>query len=331
MVCTTSRDFTARIYDLTQSPDQGINHIPGSHKATDRLYGAPHGLRMVESEGKGIGRCTVVLMGSESGGHASSVLGAAFHPSLPLIATCGLDHAVKIWRLPLSVDEKQHREDRPVFSSSRIHKSRVLSVAWLDQDILLTHSAPVLVREEIGESVEFHYEDGIMAVWCWLGLDRYLPPGQPWSEKSVPGCKSDYRDSFSFKMLASASLPQETRDLRVYRMPTRDPLVIISLPSSIRLVNVIHLPKRKVQPFPLDKDVLAEATARQLDDGEEDEVVSVMGAQNSKPAMVEGWEIRVPNFTLESPQQVQHSIMGLNGSLLVAAGSKGTVWFWQTK
>lgn len=42
--------------------------------------GAPHGLHLrpsdVEDEGRGIGRCIAVLMGSRSGGHNAAVLGA---------------------------------------------------------------------------------------------------------------------------------------------------------------------------------------------------------------------------------------------------------------
>lgn len=67
---------------------------------------------MTESEGSGIGRCVTVLMGGRSGmcisrrgnaimepvlmmcvdlgGHQAAVLGAAFHPALPVVATCGV-------------------------------------------------------------------------------------------------------------------------------------------------------------------------------------------------------------------------------------------------
>jgi polycomb protein EED len=64
---------------------------------------------MTEAEGKGNGRCIIVLMGGRSGGHQAAVLGAvrwtshidvmitlinypikAFHPQLPVLATCGV-------------------------------------------------------------------------------------------------------------------------------------------------------------------------------------------------------------------------------------------------
>jgi WD40 repeat protein len=114
------------------------------------LAGAPMGLQMTEVEGRGFGRCLAVLAGGRSGGHQAAVMGAvslsmdctfrsfvyiapqAFHDNCPLIATCGMDRTVKIWRLPIKLDDPNvfTREDKPIFSSSRIHKSCVLSVSW---------------------------------------------------------------------------------------------------------------------------------------------------------------------------------------------------------
>ena len=73
------------------------------------MAGPAHGLHMYESEGEGLGRCMFVLMGGRSGGHQAAVLASvkcsiylyltqhliykilqAFHPELPLIATCGV-------------------------------------------------------------------------------------------------------------------------------------------------------------------------------------------------------------------------------------------------
>ena len=59
---------------------------------TGSKAGASFGLPLVEGEGSitGIGRCITVLVGGKSGGHQAAVLGAAFHPKLPLLATCGV-------------------------------------------------------------------------------------------------------------------------------------------------------------------------------------------------------------------------------------------------
>ncbi|KAF9481000.1 hypothetical protein BDN70DRAFT_931236 [Pholiota conissans] len=103
LVCTTSRDYTTRIYDLRFEADILVegNTLRARDKKVDNpvwppvlkpsLAGAAHGLRLPvsEQEGRGMGRCIGVLMGGRSGGHQAAVLSAAFHPTLPLIATCG--------------------------------------------------------------------------------------------------------------------------------------------------------------------------------------------------------------------------------------------------
>lgn len=74
--CTTSRDTSARIYDLTLAP---MEHPNNPHWPPDKrpsLAGAAHGLHMNEREGSGLGRCIIVLMGSRSGGHQAAVFGA---------------------------------------------------------------------------------------------------------------------------------------------------------------------------------------------------------------------------------------------------------------
>lgn len=75
--CTTSRDLSARIYDLCLEPQQGppLNDVwPPVDQPS--LTGAAHGLHTSEGEGIGIGRCIIVLMGGQSGGHQAAVLAA---------------------------------------------------------------------------------------------------------------------------------------------------------------------------------------------------------------------------------------------------------------
>jgi hypothetical protein len=78
--CTTSRDFSARIYDLTYTPIQKPNNPHWPPNPLPSLAGAAHGLHMCEPEGDGIGRCIIVLMGGRSGGHRAAVLGAVRFP-----------------------------------------------------------------------------------------------------------------------------------------------------------------------------------------------------------------------------------------------------------
>lgn len=103
------------------------------------------------------------------------------------------------------------REDKPLFSTNLIHRSRVLSITWLvshyilsltgsltfhrlSDDILISHSGPILLR---GRSVDEMYEmpgEGelllhrfvfiemrtftTVTMWRWLAFDRFLKNGQ---------------------------------------------------------------------------------------------------------------------------------------------------------
>lgn len=129
---TTSRDHTTRIYDLrlpavlpvhphTRNARGRKEYNPNPHWPPGKkpsLAGAAHGLRLHpnEIEGFGPGRCVAVLMGGRSGGHNAAVLHAvsrttsrsflnnelngiqAFHPSFPLIATCGVRNSISFLR-----------------------------------------------------------------------------------------------------------------------------------------------------------------------------------------------------------------------------------------
>ncbi|KAI0322666.1 WD40-repeat-containing domain protein [Amylostereum chailletii] len=183
-ICTTSEDFTARIYDISLPPSKNADDNPcwtpgyGPSKG-----GVPHGLRSSEEEGTGLGRCVVVLVGNKTGGHQAAVMSSAFHPTLPAIATCGVDRAIKIWRMQPR-GEALVREDKPMFSTDRIHRAMVLSVAWLDETTLVTHSGPVLVHKEAPRD----NEAGTLCVWSWYGLERFFPPGQSHDQNWLRGC-----------------------------------------------------------------------------------------------------------------------------------------------
>jgi hypothetical protein len=76
LFCTTSKDFTTRIYDLTLTPQLSANNPAWPPGTLPSLAGAAHGLHMTEQEGVGMGRCIAVLCGGRSGGHQDAVLGA---------------------------------------------------------------------------------------------------------------------------------------------------------------------------------------------------------------------------------------------------------------
>lgn len=339
LFCTTSRDYSTRIYDLTLPPQDGPSnpHWPPGREGS--RAGAAHGLHMTEAEGSGNGRCIIVLMGGRSGGHQAAVLGAAFHPQLPVIATCGLDRTVKIWFVPPASTVLLTRADKPLFSSSKIHRARVLSVSWLHHDLLLTHSAPALMKEHNTESKAMFLESGQLIVWRWLAIDRFFPPGSGEETRgnTLRGCASDYQESASFKTISTFSFPETatqyvTPSIHVYQSPTHDPVVLFVYPDSalISVLNVIHLQPRKPPPFPFDAEGehLVETTEQMhLDDRRG----SVQGS-----SFISRWEINVSSDnasvqTDDSPEMLMACAMGMGGQILVAVGARGTVWIWNER
>lgn len=74
--CTTSRDYSIRIYDLNRNSQETRVNPPWPPATESSQAGAAHGLHMSEGEGNGIGQCVTILMGGRSGGHQAAVLGA---------------------------------------------------------------------------------------------------------------------------------------------------------------------------------------------------------------------------------------------------------------
>ncbi|KAI0361519.1 WD40 repeat-like protein [Trametes cingulata] len=256
LFCTTSRDFTTRIYDLALYPVQAPNNPHWLPRREPSLAGPAHGLHMCEPEGEGIGQCVAVMVGGRSGGHKAAVLCAAFHPSQPLIATGGIDRAVKIWRIPPAVysppaQPRLAREDKPLFSTDLLHKARVESVSWLAEDILVSHSAPALMRHNQENVEDTYYEEGTVVVWQWLSLNRFFPPGKT-PQKIMRGTASDYRNSESFKVLSAYHLPMVIRHLHTYRSTTHDPILLVSMGKTIRVFNIAQFEPRTPPKFPGD-------------------------------------------------------------------------------
>ena len=112
-----------------------------------------------------------------------------------------MDRTVKIWRIPPSVFTEQPtatlaREDKPLFTTDLIHKARVLFISWfvlathlrrldcscfgrLDDDILISCSAPALMRENPMEIDKTYWEDGtgtaveILVAMCLLNSSSH--------------------------------------------------------------------------------------------------------------------------------------------------------------
>nr|GAT44143.1 coatomer beta subunit [Mycena chlorophos] len=221
---TTSTDFTTRIYNLDILPDaeKRVNPIFRPWKGPSTA-GAAQGFDHPESDGSGIGRLAVLLAGGIYGGHLWDVTGAAFHATLPLIATCGADHYVKIWRCIL--DKSRTQEDKPIFSA-KLATSRILGIKWLSEDLLLVQTGRTYTPsmdsgewpEETPDSEEptTTYEKtvpGQLVVFQWLSLRRFFPRGRkPEEVEHVRFISTDWQTSNSHSIIAKMSLKSPRED-----------------------------------------------------------------------------------------------------------------------
>ncbi|KAJ3779153.1 WD40-repeat-containing domain protein [Lentinula raphanica] len=330
--CTTSRDFTSRLYDLTREPQLQANNPPWPPLEKPSFAGPAHGLDMTTSEGDGIGRCVLVLMGGRSGGHLGEVFGAAFHDTLPVIATCGMDRTIKIWYIPLfsnRLEQKLLRDDKPLFGSSSIHKARVLSVRWLTHDTLLTHSAPARMRinppsntESLpsGSRQSLPDEPGSLTVWKWLSIDRFFPFG--WDEGGfrpvrLATFKSDFQQSKSFRILSNYSFPPQTDQFITPMLYVCHgdpaPFVVISYPQS-RSITFVNLALFKNTRTLTQSPSAANATQPLRYDEQ-----------------VPGWSLSLnPSFGGEETVETCCMIPRSN-PIIVAGGSKGSVWIFRAQ
>ncbi|KAH8835237.1 hypothetical protein DL96DRAFT_34556 [Flagelloscypha sp. PMI_526] len=175
----------------------------GRQRQVPSQAGAAFGLRMAGMDGKGFGRCVTILAGGRSGGSKADVLGASFHPRLPLIATCNMDRTCKIWHLAMLIDHQPtllRRPDKPLFSSSNIHAGRAVSIHWVTDDVLLSIND------------QSKYLKGTIVMWKWLSFERYMGQKETYKDIASPnfhGLVTDFQESESFSMLAASQLPHD--------------------------------------------------------------------------------------------------------------------------
>jgi len=246
-----------------------------------------------------------------------------------------VDRTVKIWRLPPLDGDILAREDKPLFSSSQIHKARVLSVAWINQDILLSHSASAIMRRQNDVYDDVYEEKGNIVLWRWLGFDRFFPPNMPY-QKVLRGCASDYQESASFKLVSIYSLPMGANKLHIYHSVTHDPIVLFPVADGIRMLNVKHFSPRfssEPPPFPLDENDMVESMKRaRLNDDDEERNSRIVVSPPAPPVPVE-WVIKPGSgnvvSTIGHSEDITVCSMGIEGGIIVGAGAKGTVWIWK--
>ncbi|KAF9496143.1 hypothetical protein BDN71DRAFT_1446572 [Pleurotus eryngii] len=267
--CTTSKDFTTRIYDLTRSATEPSTNLHWAPDPRPSGAGLPFGLRAVEPEGHDQGLCTTVLVGGKSGGHRAAVLGAAFHPVLPVLATCGSDRALKIWYVRPRNTKTLVREDKPLFSTTKIHQASVGSLVWLGREHLLSHCATPVFRACEGEETILKTGKGTLVIWEWLAMDRFFPPEHVDSWQDVlRGSASEYQDSSSLKVIAEYAFEQQLKPNvipRIHSCSRGEPRISYTYPGShaIQVVGLASARPRKKPSFsdqgelaPPDQDAL---------------------------------------------------------------------------
>ncbi|KAK6981656.1 coatomer beta subunit [Favolaschia claudopus] len=350
---TTSADFTTRLYNLDlEIPLNEDNPIwpPWEGPA---LASAAHGTDGVDSAGTGIGRCFQILVGGRSGGHNWDVLGAAFHPRLPLIATCGVrepsqmfashsvrykaDRHVKIWRINYT-DKAVFREDKPLFSA-KITTSRVLSIAWLGDDMLLIHTATTstpATEDPSQTDSELTYEPsgmiidpGTIDIIEWLGFKRFFPDDGRIPDQSLRGGASDYLDSKSYLVLATQKLTFSgnipTNLITNISQPPLLPGYFLLVDPESMEVCLSHLSSVTGRAFPVNNDAgdsLVDMTKRiRLDD-------------NPSPLQNEIGDGTLPaerlfQFeALESGERIAACALMATGEVVIL-GTRGRMWFFR--
>ncbi|KAJ6604596.1 WD40-repeat-containing domain protein, partial [Mycena vulgaris] len=344
---STSSDFTTRIYDLDRHVQKNAENPVWPPWDGPSHASAAHGTDGTDSQGSGFGCCIQILVGGRSGGHVWDVLGAAFHPCLPLIATCGADRHAKIWRTLSNSTETAFLADKPLFSA-RITTSRVLSIAWLADDVLLMHTAststPVRIRPDEQEETPLSDDEqeapppnyirhGTIDVFQWLGLERFFPGGKTISDPASRGGASDYQESKSYMVLSTQPLipPQPQTQLLEAISNVSHPQMaagpngrfLFAYPDSklFVILNAAKLEPKKVPSYNEETSDLVEMTKMtkriRLDSPEPDSPQTRAAVQ---PSVAEDlFQLDVDTVLIVACALAPSGIMAV-------LGSEGTVW-----
>jgi len=220
-----------------------------------------------------------------------------------------------------------------------------MGLARLAEDTLLTHctstafaSHIVLPTEHPTEAtkdepelpeLEWFGSPGRIVILRWLGLNRFFPPSHPGYQDIMRGCASDYQESSSFTVIASVPLPHypNTPYLRVFGDVQHDHIILVAHPRAIRLLNTSHVPGVQTTEFPTDPKQFPTFFAVQSRLRAE-EKVDERWLQDNNWVRDLGWCIDLDSRFAADGEDVTVVDMGLNGEMIVAAGSKGTTWIW---
>lgn len=140
------------------------------------------------------------------------------------------------------------------------HARHSLTHGRLHHDLLVTHGAPAIMRQQPENPTSQTYlESGQLVIWRWLSIDRFFPPNQEENalQALLRGCASvsgplpiklqlitpDWNHSRITKRIVSASVSSSSTDLTEYIPASFKILSAMSFPlvDSQYLVSDIHV------------------------------------------------------------------------------------------
>lgn len=130
-------------------------------------------------------------------------------------------------------------------------------------------------------------------------------------------------------MIASVPLPYypDTPHLRVFGDAYHDHIVLIAHQSTIRLLNTLHIPGVETTEFPACQALFPTASmteSRLYAEGK----VDAKCLENNDWVRGLGWCINLAPSPKYATEHVKAVDMGPDGEIIVAVGSKGSMWIW---
>ena len=129
-------------------------------------------------------------------------------------------------------------------------------------------------------------------------------------------------------MIASIPFPHypHAPHLRVFGDVYHDHVILIPHGGSIRLLNASDTPHLEATEFPINDELLPTTLVVQMRLRAE-ETTNAKWLRGNEWIGSLGWTIGLdPRFAGE--ESIQAVDMGLNGGMIVAVGSKGSMWVW---
>jgi polycomb protein EED len=106
-----------------------------------------------------------------------------------------------------------------------------------------------------------------------------------------------------------------------------DHIILVAHSGAIRLLNTSHVPGVQTTEFPADPEQFSISLAVQSRLHAE-EKVDERWLQDNNWVRDLGWCIDLDSRFVADGEVVKVVDMGLNGEMIVAAGSKGSTWIW---